>query len=347
MKTHDPELLRIKNLLRNNPKGMKISRIARELAMNRNAAAKFLEILLMTGQVEMIEHGMSKIFILSRKTSIPTMLELSEDFILVLDKNLKISQSNDNYLKFTGMKREDLVGKRYDTIGLPVIGGQPVLSKIHEAYYGTDIRTEAREVLRGEEFFFDIRLTPTVFNDGTRGITIIIGDITQEKKNEKSLRESEANFRTLVEELLSCIDEAVILVDSRTAAISFVNPAAAKMFGYKQGEFFGKDPAQLLTFTGTIPGCQKDMNDNFRTRRYFQIESLLKRNSGDRFTASLQLRPIYDDTGMLRNIVMVIRDKTAEMYDTDGVSRSDCLNIQFPLSPQIGSADFDRLRPSL
>jgi DNA-binding IclR family transcriptional regulator len=63
MKTHDPELQQIKNLLRNNPKGMKISKIARELEMNRNAAAKFLEILLMTGQVEMFEHGMSKIFL--------------------------------------------------------------------------------------------------------------------------------------------------------------------------------------------------------------------------------------------------------------------------------------------
>ena len=244
MKTHDPELHLIKNLLRNNPKGMKISGIARELAMNRNAAAKFLEILLMTGQVEMFEHGMSKIFILSRKTSIPTMLELSEDFILVLDQNLKISQVNENYLKFTGMKREDLVGRRYDTICLPVIGRQPVLSKIREAHYGTDIRIENREILYGEEFFFDIRMTPTVFNDGTRGITIIIGDITRERKNEMSLRESEVNFRTLVEEILSCIDEAVILIDFRTSVISFVNPAAVRMFGYKQGEYIGKDPVK-------------------------------------------------------------------------------------------------------
>ena len=71
MKTHDAELQRIKDLIRDNPKGMKITRIARTLGMNRNAAAKYLEILLMTGQVEVFEHGMSKIFILSRRDRHP------------------------------------------------------------------------------------------------------------------------------------------------------------------------------------------------------------------------------------------------------------------------------------
>ena len=107
MKTHEAELQQIKDLLRDHPKGLKITRIARELAMNRNAAAKFLEILLMTGQVEVVEHGMSKIFILSRRISIPTMLDRSDDLILILDKDMKISSVNENYLAFTGLKREE------------------------------------------------------------------------------------------------------------------------------------------------------------------------------------------------------------------------------------------------
>ncbi|HJX57008.1 MAG TPA: PAS domain-containing protein, partial [Methanoregula sp.] len=239
MKTHDDELLKIKNLLHNNPKGMKITRIARELAMNRNAAAKFLEILLMTGQVEMLEHGMSKIFILSRRIRIPTMLDLSHDFIIVLDREMKISQVNDNYLKFSEMKRENLVGKRPDTTGLPVIGRQPVFDKIRDAHNGADIRTVVKEIFRGMEFFFNIRLTPTVFNDGKTGITIIIEDVTSEKENEISLRK-------MVEEILSCIDDAVILVNSRMPSISFVNATAEKMFGYKPEELVGKDPKVLF-----------------------------------------------------------------------------------------------------
>ena len=337
MKTHDAELLQIKNLLRNNPKGMKITRIARELAMNRNAAAKFLEILLMTGQVEMLEHGMSKIFILSRRTGIPTMLDRSADFIIVLDRDMKISVVNDNYLKFTGMTREDLLGKRPDRTGLPVIGRKPVLEKIREAHYGADIRTDVKETFRGEEFFFDVRLTPTVFNDGKTGVTIIIGDITREKEREISLRK-------MVEEILSCIDDAVILVHSRTTVISFVNPAAEKMFGYKPEEFVGKDAGVLLGVAGTIPGYSGNLQDAFGERAYYEMESLLMRKGGEEFPVTLHLRPIYDDTGGLRNIVMVIRDMTSRKRIDEGSLRSDAGKTQIPLSLRIGTADFDRYR---
>ena len=133
MKTHDADLQRIKDLIRDNPKGIKITQIARTLGMNRNAAAKYLEILLMTGQVEVLEHGMSKIFILSRRTGIPTMLDGSSDSILVLDQDLRISRVNENYLKFTGMKQQELLGLRGDTRGLPVIGNPVIQDRIQKA----------------------------------------------------------------------------------------------------------------------------------------------------------------------------------------------------------------------
>lgn len=438
MKTHDAELMSIKDLLRDNPKGMKITRIARALAMNRNAAAKFLEILLMTGQVEMLEHGMSKIFILSRRTSIPTMLDRSEDFILVLDQDMKISQVNDNYLKFTGSAREALLGRRPDTANLPVIGKKPVFDRIREAHYGTDIRTEVSEVMSGEERIFDIRLTPTVFNDGKRGITIIAGDITQVKQRERSLKESEANFRTLfgespigtavfglsgelrnanpaflevfgvksresltllnlfsmngippgtkaaletgkkvtfesgigqvpgnpgdavpvmrdtmsfkflvtpinlengerekgylvqlhenrvrpgegsdratsenrrmMEDVLSCIDDAVILVHAGTAVITFVNPAAGKMFGYSPGECLGKNPGLLFGTEGTIPGLPTSGTAGGGSGGYHETVSRLKKRDGVPFPVHIQFRPISNDAGVIDDIVMIIRD---------------------------------------
>ncbi len=336
MKTHDNELLQIKELLRDNPKGMKITRIARDLAMNRNAAAKFLEILLMTGEVEMLEHGMSKIFILSRSTRIPTMLDRSSDFIVVLDQDMKISQVNDNYLKFADMKRENLLGKRVEATGLPVIGRQPFFDTIREAHYGSDLRFDIKEVFGGREFIFDIRVTPTVFNNGKRGITIIIGDITHEKEKEISLRK-------MIEEILSCIDDAVILLDFRTGKISFVNPAAGMMFGCIPAEYVGKDPGLVLGVAGTIPGYSCEMQDTFKKQGFCETASLLKRNGGEEFPVTLHLRPVYGDTGELRNIVMVIRDVTRRKWDEDR-DRSEVWNPQIPLSLRIGSGDFDRHR---
>jgi PAS domain S-box-containing protein len=340
MKTHDAELLKIKDLLRNNPKGMKITQIARDLAMNRNAAAKFLEILLMTGQVEMLEHGMSKIFILSRKTSIPTMLDRSSDFIIVLDRDMKISQVNDNFLKFSGKLREDLLGKRPDTIRLPVIGRQPLFDKIREAHYGTDTRTEVIETFSGDTVFFDVRLTPTIFNDGKQGITIIIEDITQQKKSERSLRK-------MVREILSCIDDAVILLDSRTGAVLFLNPAAEKMFGYKPEECVGKDFGFLFGVAKKPPVYSGGLQDTFGMQGYYETESLLKGKGSKEFPVTLHLRPIYDDQGGLRSIVMVIRDITSREV-SNGVSMpTDTGNLHIPLSLKICAPDPQRYRSSI
>jgi PAS domain S-box-containing protein len=306
MKTHDAELKLITDLLRDNPKGLKITRIAQKLGMNRNAAAKYLEILLMTGQVEVLEHGMSKIFILSRRTGIPTMLDGSSDMILVIDSLMNVSRVNDNYLKFAGMKQENLLGKRVDGCGLPILMNPLVLDKIHRARFGEDVRTEVKEAGRdGREYFFDIRLTPAVFNDGRRGITIIIGDVTQEKK----MRETAADEgRKLVEGILSCIDDAVVLLDSRSGAISFLNPAAQTMFGYGPDEYTGREAGFLAGKTGAIPVWGQNLADAFHRQGHYKTESRMKRNNGTEFSASLQLRPIYDSSGGLRNLVMIVRD---------------------------------------
>lgn len=332
MKTHEEELQQIKDLLRDHPKGLKITRIARDLAMNRNAAAKFLEILLMTGQVEVVEHGMSKIFILSRRISIPTMLDRSDDLILILDQDMKVTSVNENYLAFTGLKREDILAKRPDIIRLPLIGTGPLIDRIRQSHFGADIRTEIREIKDKKEFFFDVRLTPTVFNDGTRGITIIIGNITQEKKELETVNDEK---RTLVEGILSCIDDAVILLDFRAATILFANPAALRMFNLSQRELVGKTFGIFTDITSVIPKYPEKLYDAFRKQGYFETESRVKRNTSGEFTANLHLRPIYNSHGDVNNIVMVVRDTTLYPPAEKMNSFQDISNLHISLSDRM------------
>ena len=343
MKTHDAELQVIKDLLRENPKGMKVTQIARELAMNRNACAKFLEILLMTGQVEQIENGMSKIFFLSQRISIPTMLDRSDDFILVLDREMKISQVNDNYLKFSGLKREDLLGKTPENSGFPVIGRQPFFDKIREAHYGLDIRTECQDFFSDREFFFEVRMTPTVFNDGTRGVTIIIEDITREKKRMASVTDES---RQLVEGILSCIDDAVILLDFRTGAVSFANPAAIQLFGYAQEEFMGKNPGLLIGAEGKIHGYPVNVHESFTKQGFYDTQSRLKRNGSGDFAADVSFRPIYDTRGEVKNIIMIIRDMTGRPQTPQKLIQHEARDPSIPLIPRIFPAGSDRCNPA-
>jgi PAS domain S-box-containing protein len=200
------------------------------------------------------------------------------------------------------MNREAVLGKRPDTAGLPVIGKPYVIDRIREAYYGADSRTEVREVRGKNEFFFNVRITPTLFNNGTRGITVIMEDITPDKKNLASVADES---RILIEGVLSCIDDAVILLDSRTGAALFANPAARELFGCPPGE-----PAEapgLPGITGMLPGDSARLLDAMKTRGTCETLSRVKRHSGGDIPVSLHLRPLPAAGGEVKNIVMIIR----------------------------------------
>ena len=68
----------------------------------------------------------------------------------------------------------------------------------------------------------------------------MLTDITERKRVEKELRESETLFRTLTDNALVGID---IIQDNQ---FSYVNPAFAEVFGYSQSELVGASPLILL-----------------------------------------------------------------------------------------------------
>jgi PAS domain S-box-containing protein len=73
---------------------------------------------------------------------------------------------------------------------------------------------------------------------GLRGVTI---DITNRKRAEEALRESEARKRAILESALDCIitmDHAGLVVDW--------NPAAERTFGYRREDVLGKEMADLI-----------------------------------------------------------------------------------------------------
>ena len=59
--------LQIKDLLKENPQGLSITDIVKVVAINRNTAGRYLENLLISGQVEMRRLGMAKIYVLSQR----------------------------------------------------------------------------------------------------------------------------------------------------------------------------------------------------------------------------------------------------------------------------------------
>jgi PAS domain-containing protein len=110
MEDQTDEIIRIKTILQNNPKGSTIEEIAKKLPLNRTSTAKYLNTLLISGQAEMRTFGRAKVFTLSQRIPFSQMLNLSSDLLLVLDQNLVIHQVNEPFTKLFGLIRENLVG---------------------------------------------------------------------------------------------------------------------------------------------------------------------------------------------------------------------------------------------
>ena len=300
---------RIKRLLKWHQRGMTISDLASEMKINRNLVAKYLDMLLIAGQVEMQVIGAAKVFFLSRRVPISALLEFSSDLVIVVDHDLRILQVNEQVPLLLETVREALIGKTIENIDNPFI--QTLLKSWtarNPQEKGESI-SETGCILQGDERHFRIKQVPTAFEDGSDGITFIIEDITSRKKYEEMLRISEARYRGLVQSS----GEAILGSDPDGTIISW-NPAAERVFGFKEGEIIGK-PMNLL-----VPGeGQKDLSGVLK--RVHQGESIrrhemkMMRKGGAVLDILITISPILGEYGTVTGASSIARDVTGEKME--------------------------------
>ena len=202
MDGYKQEIEIIKKILHENPKGMTVTDVARKIKINRNSVAKYLDIMRISGQVEMITFGPAKVFFPSRRVPINDMLNYTSDYIIVFDADLKITMINDSFLRFLSTARQNIIGATINETLLKIFEeNSEILVAIKEALDGKKYNQEIDIKDKGESYFFQIRIVPTTFEDGRLGGTIVIKNNTDHKIAEQVLRESETNFRNLLKKI--------------------------------------------------------------------------------------------------------------------------------------------------
>ncbi|MEI6840712.1 MAG: PAS domain-containing protein, partial [Methanomicrobiales archaeon] len=115
----DNEVARIRDILKDRPRGMTIEEISRILPLNRTSTAKYLNTLLISGQADMKSYGRAKVFSLTQRVPVSNLMSLSSELILVLDSEHTISYVNDQFLQIFHLKKQDLIGKQIDQTHVP------------------------------------------------------------------------------------------------------------------------------------------------------------------------------------------------------------------------------------
>ncbi len=132
----------------------------------------------------------------------------------------------------------------------------------------------------------------------------IVHDITEAKKTEKLLRESENKYRSLAE-----ISIDMILTYDLQGKITYVNPVVEEISGYKPEEVIGKDfinfisPEYVdLALSSFQKGKQLD------TIPLFELELIHK--SGRKVPIELNPTSTYDTEGNITGSLSIVRDIT-------------------------------------
>ncbi|MEZ5335864.1 MAG: PAS domain S-box protein [Methanolobus sp.] len=208
MELYRKETDQIKSILKDNPRGLSVTDISRKIGTNRNTVAKYLEILRISGHIEMESVGTAKIYFLSQRIPISTLLDFSSDYIIVIDSELKVVQVNDKFSDAIEISKKELSGKTIDEILPPMISNRTLMEKINEALNGKELVEMMDIIINSELWFLKTKLIPSTFDDGERGVTLIMENITEEIKSQNLLKEEQEKLEKMVEERTAELEKA-------------------------------------------------------------------------------------------------------------------------------------------
>ena len=236
---------RLKGLLKENPEGLSITDIVKAIPINRNTASRYLDTLLVSGQVEMRHFGMAKIYSLANRLPISSVLAISSEYVLQIDQSFRIIFVNAPFLDLLEIPERELIGKKIEFTRIPALFDEEfsLLQRwISDAHSGIERRGELILATKGR--ILSCRVTPAVFSEGQKGVSVLLEDITARRRDEQRLKDSEEKFRSIVE----ASTDGIYVCDEQGRTIEW-NDALVRITGITRNEAIGTQLTDLIIRT--------------------------------------------------------------------------------------------------
>ncbi|MDP3097850.1 MAG: PAS domain S-box protein [Syntrophales bacterium] len=156
-------------------------------------------------------------------------LEYAPDGIYMSDLESNFLYGNRKYEEILGYRREELVGKNFLELDiLPETSLNKAVQLLQANIEGKSTGPDEIELISKEGRLIPVEINTSVLHRmGQRIVLAFVRDITERKRTEQELRESEERFRTLSDK--TPLGMCLIDIDGR---YEYVNPAFVKIFGY-------------------------------------------------------------------------------------------------------------------
>ncbi len=221
-----------------------------------------------------------------------TLFNTIPDLVGIIDSKGRIMAVNDRVEAVIGYKREELIGKNFLRTGIFSSKYKTILKEyFRAAIKGRVISPFELETLTkdGEHIAFEVVVERIEYGKKLAFLGVL-RDITERKKMEEALGESEERYRTLVE----LAHDGILTTDNKLT-ITFVNKRMHDMLGYNPGELVG------VSYLSLIPGEEKQ--DQRAKARLVKAgkrsihERKLVRKDGTIITMLLSVSPRFDAKG--------------------------------------------------
>ena len=234
------------------------------------------------------------------------LVESTEDSVYLVDRNCRYIFINEKHLARIGLPKNQTIGKIYGELHSD--DETEEFAKIVDDVFETGNSIQHEHKSSRDSRYILRTLSPVKDSDGrTIAVTVVSKDITKLKQTEDQLRESEEEYRSLVE----CTEDSVYLVD-RNCRYIFINEKHLARIGLPKNQTIGKIYGELHS-EDEAEEFAKIVDDVFETGNSIQHEHKSSRDS--RYILRT-LSPVKDSEGRTIAVTVVSKDiterKTAE-----------------------------------
>jgi len=245
-----------------------------------------------------------------------SLTEFSEDVIMLFDRELRHIYVNSMAEQVSGIPVSRFIGKTHSELGFPSDLVNLWDDCLRRAF-STGKRDRIEFSLPDRGIWIDWLVMPVRGSDGT--VTEVITssrDITDRKHAEDALRESERQYRMILDNL----QDAYFRVDLN-GSILMASPSAAQMFGYDSVEEMLGMPMQCLENTPhVIDTILKLLKKDGRIMDY-SLEG--RRRNGTAFWVSINVQYYQSDDGEILGTEGIVRDITDRKLAEDALKKSE------------------------
>jgi PAS domain S-box-containing protein len=249
-----------------------------------------------------------------------TLLRNSSDIQVIIDENGIEQFVSDSVMAITGYSPQEFIGKSgFEFVHPDDIG---ILRESFERVKKDDmgfVRVEYRHRKKdGSWLNLEAVGTNLLANPSINGIALNVRDITQRKRVEKALQNSEERYRSIIEN----IQEGYYEVDI-AGNFSFTNESLRNFLGYEKNEMMGMNYRRFTSQTNVAKLFQV-FNQVYRDRtpaKVFDWEVIRKDGATKTVEASVAL--IKDLEGHRIGFRGIARDVTEEKRIKDQLQRAE------------------------